>query len=72
MDKKYFLAVIIIFVVYSLLGMVIHGMVLSDEYNATGLFRSEEEQAGFIIPMLLAHLIMAGAFVWLSRAGLEV
>lgn len=72
MDKKYILSVIVIFVVSMVLGMVIHGMVLSDEYQATGLFRPEAEQSGFLAPMLLAHLIFSGAFVWLYRAGLEV
>jgi magnesium-transporting ATPase (P-type) len=72
MDKKYILSVIIIFVVSTLLGMVIHGMVLSDEYQATGLFRPVEEQSGYLVCMLLAHLIFSGAFVWLYRAGLEV
>jgi hypothetical protein len=31
-----------------------------------------EEQSGYLVCKLLAHLIFSGAFVWLYRAGLEV
>lgn len=33
--------------------------------------RPEEEQAGLTHFMLLAHLVMAGAFVWIYQRGVE-
>jgi len=71
MDKKFILSVIVIFVVSMFLGFLTHGWALSDEYNATGLFRPEAEQQNFIGWMLLAHLIMSVAFVLLYRQGRE-
>ena len=44
MDKKFFLGVVLIFVVSMVLGFVTHGWALADEYEATGLFRLPAEQ----------------------------
>jgi len=71
MDKKFILSVIVIFVVSMILGFITHGWALSDEYNATGLFRPEQEQQNFMVWMLLAHAVMAYAFVAIYRRGHE-
>jgi hypothetical protein len=71
MNKKFLVAWLVVFVVMMLGGVVIHGMLLQDEYMATGLMRPEAEQEGFMAWMLLAHVSMAGAFTWIYARGVE-
>ncbi len=71
MDKKFILAVVLIFIVSMVLGFVTHAWVLSAEYQATGLFRPDAEAQAYFPYMLLAHVIMAFAFVWIYRQGRE-
>ena len=71
MNKKFLIAWLVVFVVMMLGGMVIHGMLLQDEYMATGLMRPEAEQQGMMAWMLLAHVMMAGAFTWIYARGVE-
>ncbi len=71
MDKKFIISVVVIFVVSMLLGFVTHAWVLADEYTATGLFRSLEDQEAHFTWMLLAHLIMSYAFVKIYLFGRE-
>ena len=71
MDKKFILAVVLIFVVSMVLGFITHAYVLSAEYQATGLFRPDAEAEAYFPYMLLAHVIMAFAFVWIYQFGRE-
>lgn len=71
MNKKFLVAWLVVFVIMMLGGIVIHGMLLGDEYAATGLMRPEAEQQGFMAWMLLAHVLMAGAFTWIYARGVE-
>lgn len=71
MNKKFLVAWLVVFVVMFLGGFVIHGMLLQDEYMATGLMRPEAEQEGFMAWMVLAHVMMAGAFTWIYARGVE-
>jgi hypothetical protein len=71
MNKKFLVAWLVVFIVMMLGGLVIHGMLLHDEYMATGLMRPEAEQEGFMVWMILAHMMMAGAFTWIYARGVE-
>ncbi|NIP17881.1 MAG: DUF1761 family protein [Xanthomonadales bacterium] len=71
MDKKFIISVIVIFVLGMLVGLVNHGMVLAEEYQATGLFRPKAEAEAYFMWLLLAHIVMAFAFVWIYRHGRE-
>ena len=71
MDKKFILSVVLIFVVSLVLGFITHGWALNDEYIATGLFRAPADQEALFPWMLLAHVILAYAFVALYRGGVE-
>ena len=71
MDKKFLVAWIVLFVLYMAGGFVIHGVLLHDDYGATGLMRSEAESSKLFHLMALAHLLMAGAFVWIYARGVE-
>ena len=48
MNKKFILAVVVIFVISMLLGFITHAWALADEYAATGLYRSLEVVFGFL------------------------
>lgn len=71
MNKKFLLAWLVIFVLYMGGGMVVHGVILGDDYMATGLMRTEAEAQELMHLMILAHVLMAGAFVWIYARGVE-
>ena len=72
MKGKFLLAWVVAFVVSMLGGFVVHGTLLHAEYQKlTGLFRSETEAQAYFPWMLLAHVILAGAFVWIYSRGIE-
>jgi hypothetical protein len=71
MNKKFLVAWLVVFVLYMAGGFVIHGMLLADEYMATGLMRPEAEAQEMMHLMILAHVLMAGAFTWIYARGVE-
>lgn len=71
MNKKFLVAWLVVFVLYMAGGFVIHGMLLADEYMATGLMRPEAEAQELMHLMILAHVLMAGAFTWIYARGVE-
>jgi hypothetical protein len=53
-------------------SFVIHGVLLRPDYmQLTGLFRTDADQQQFIPFMILAHVILSGAFVWIYSRGAE-
>lgn len=72
MSKKFLIAWIVIFVVWMAGSYVVHGALLHDDYAQLGnLFRSEAEAQQYFPWMILAHVILAGAFVWIYARGVE-
>ena len=72
MNKKFFIAWAVIFVLWMVGGMVVHGVLLGAEYaKLTSLYRSPEESQKYFPLMILAHVILAGAFVWIYSRGAE-
>jgi len=71
MNKKFLIAWLVLFVVYMAGGIVVHGMLLADDYAATGMMRPEAEAQSMMGFMLLAHALMAGAFTWIYARGVE-
>lgn len=71
MNKKFLVAWLVVFVLYMAGGFVIHGMLLADEYMASGLMRPEAEAQELMHLMILAHVLMAGAFTWIYARGVE-
>lgn len=72
MNKKFLISWVVIFVVWMGGSFVVHGLLLADGYAALAdLFRPEEDAAKYAHFMLLAHVIMAGAFVWIYQRGAE-
>jgi len=71
MNKKFLIAWIVLFVLYMAGGILVHGVILGDDYMATGLMRAEAEAQKLMHLMILAHVLMAGAFVWIYARGVE-
>lgn len=72
MNAKFFTSAGVIFILSMLLGFVIHGGILHDEYaQLPGLFRTDAESAGYFVYMILAHVLMAVGIVWVYLRGKE-
>lgn len=72
MDKKFAISWVILFVVWMAGSFVVHGAWLGDSYAAmTDVYRPLEEQEKLFPFMLLAHVMLAGGFVWIYRRGRE-
>ena len=71
MNKKFLVAWLLLSVLYLVGGMLVHGVILGDDYMATGLMRPEAEARKLMHLMVLAHVLMAGAFTWIYVRGVE-
>jgi hypothetical protein len=72
MNKKFFIAWIVLFIAWMLGSFVVHGALLHDDYmKLSNLFRTEADAQQHFPLMILAHVILAGAFVWIYSRGVE-
>lgn len=72
MDKKFFISSAAVFVVWMLGSFLVHGLWLNSTYETlTNMMRPVEEQEALFHFMLIAHVLMAGAFVWIYQRGNE-
>jgi hypothetical protein len=72
MNRKFFIAWIVIFVVWMVGSFVVHGVLLHDDYaKLPSLFRPEAEAQQYFPLMIVAHIILAGAFAWIYSRGVE-
>jgi hypothetical protein len=72
MNKTFWLAWLVIFIAWFLGSFVVHGLLLHDDYKALGnLFRSEQDAEAYFPFMILAHVLLSGAFVWIYARGAE-
>ena len=72
MNKKFVIAWIVLFVAWFMGSFIVHGLLLHSAYmRLTDLFRPEGEQQKYFPLMVLAHLILSGAFVWIYARGVE-
>ena len=72
MNKKFLISWIVVFVVWMIGSFLVHGLLLGDAYASLGeMVRPEADQQAYFPYMLVAHVIMAGAFVWIYQRGTE-
>lgn len=72
MNKQFFICWIVIFIVWMLGSFLVHGLLLSDSYSQLpNLFRTDEESQQYFHFMILAHILMSGAFVWIYQRGVS-
>lgn len=72
MDRKFFIAWATVFVVWMLGSFIVHGALLAADYaRLPNLFRPETDAQQYFPLMILAHVILSGAFVWIYSRGAE-
>jgi hypothetical protein len=72
MNKKFAIAWLVIFIVWMAGSFVVHGLLLRGDYmKVPALFRPEAEAQQYFPLMILAHVILSGAFVWVYSRGAE-
>jgi hypothetical protein len=72
MDKKFLISTVAVFVVWMLGSFLVHGLWLTSTYETlSNMMRPLEEQESLFHFMLIAHVLMAGAFVWIYQRGNE-
>jgi len=70
MNKRFFIAWLVVFIVWFAGDFVVHGVLLHADYaSLANLFRREEEAQNFFPLMILAHLLMSGAWSGSMRAA---
>jgi hypothetical protein len=73
MSKKFLVGWLLLFVAWMAGSFLVHGLLLGTDYTALQgkLFRTEQDSQKYFPLMLLAHVLMAGAFVWIYARGRE-
>ncbi|MEO5699437.1 MAG: hypothetical protein ABIS17_05240 [Casimicrobiaceae bacterium] len=73
MDRKLLTAWPLLFVAWMAGSFVVHGQLLAADYAALEgrLFRTPEDSQQHFPLMLLAHVLLSGAFVWIYARGRE-
>ena len=72
MNKRFVVAWIVVFFAWFVGSFVVHGLLLRPDYmQLTALFRTESDQQRYFPLMILAHVILSGAFVWIYARGAE-
>ena len=72
MNRTFFVAWIVVFIVWMAGSFVVHGVLLHDDYaKLAGLFRPEAESQRYFPFMIFAHVLLAGAFAWIYLRGVE-
>ena len=73
MNRRFFIAWIVLFVAWFAGSFVVHGMLLGGDYKPLQgtLFRTEADSQQYFPWMILAHVLMSGAFVWIYSKGVE-
>jgi hypothetical protein len=71
MNKKFLIAWLVLSVLYFAFGFIVHGVLLNADYATTGLMRPEADSQKLMHFMILAHVMMAGAFTWIYARGVE-
>jgi hypothetical protein len=72
MNRKFVIAWIVIFVAWFLGSFVVHGVLLNADYMRLGMmFRAPADSQRYFPLMILAHVMLAGAFAWIYARGVE-
>src|SRR4029077_15180956 len=71
-NRKFVIAWIVLFIAWFVGSFVVHGVLLRSDYmRLSNLFRVEGDQQKYFPLMILAHVILSGAFVWIYARGVE-
>jgi hypothetical protein len=73
MNRKFFIGWLILFVCWFFGSFVVHGILLNADYTALQgkLFRTPDDAHAHFALMIVAHVLMSGAFAWIYMRGKE-
>jgi len=72
MNKRFWLTTLVIFVASMATDFLLHGLLLHGDYaQLPNIMRTEADSQQYFPLMLLAHVFIAFAFVWIYRHGRE-
>ena len=72
MSKRFLVAWVVMFVAWMVEGFVVHGFLLGADYlTLPQLFRPQADAQGYFGWMVVAHVLVAGAFVWIYERGIS-
>jgi hypothetical protein len=72
MNKKFAIAWLVLLIAWFLGSFVVHGVLLRADYmQLMSLFRTEDDQQKYFPLMIVAHVMLSGAFVWIYSRGVE-
>jgi hypothetical protein len=72
MGKRFFISWIILFVLWMIGSVIVHGFLLRADYAALpNLMRTEADSQKYFPLLILAHVILSGALVWIYARGVE-
>ncbi|HYM35105.1 MAG TPA: hypothetical protein VET48_06875 [Steroidobacteraceae bacterium] len=72
MNKKFFIAWLVVFLVWFGGSFLVHGLLLHDDYGQLpNMFRTDADSQQYFPYMLLAHILLSGSLVWLYQRGVE-
>jgi hypothetical protein len=72
MNRRFLITWVVVFIAWMLGSFVVHGTLLREDYaSLPRLFRPETDAQQYFHLMLLAHVLLAGAFVWIYSRGVE-
>jgi drug/metabolite transporter (DMT)-like permease len=70
--KKFIATWIVVFVLWMVGSFIVHAQLLHADYAAlSGLFRTEADSQRYFPFMIVAHVMLAGAFAWIYIRGHE-
>jgi cytochrome bd-type quinol oxidase subunit 2 len=72
MNAKFWISVVVMFVLSMALGFVVHGALLAPDYaKLPNLMRTMEDSQKYFQYMLLGHVFLAFGFTWIYLRGRE-
>lgn len=72
MDKRFLSTWAAIFVAWMVGSFVVHGTLLQADYaKLSTLFRPPADAQAYFPLMILAHVVLAGAFTWIYARGVQ-
>jgi hypothetical protein len=72
MNKRFLIAWAAILIVWFFGSFLVHGVLLNADYKQVPmLFRTDADAQPYFPLMLLAHVLLAGAFTWIYARGVE-
>ena len=72
MNKRFFIVWLVVFLAWMGGSFVIHeGLLKGDYMQIANLYRPVSETAAYFPWMVFAHVLLAGAFVWIYSQGVQ-